>query len=113
GLEVVAITSAAPSAAIRQARPEIICHQAARIDVRRSISDPILDARLNVVGTVNVMQACVDAGARRLVFASSGGAIYGDTDLLPTPRDYPARPASFYGAAKQCAAIHGGGFPDP
>ena len=109
-LEVVDITSSALSAAIRQARPEVVFHQAAQIDVRRSISDPILDARLNVVGTVNVMQACVDAGARRLVFASSGGAIYGDTDLLPTPEDYPARPASFYGAAKQCAEIYGGVF---
>jgi UDP-glucose 4-epimerase len=111
-LEVVDITSEGLTDLVREERPEIVFHQAAQIDVRRSISEPLFDTRLNVVGTVNVMQACVEAGARRLVFASSGGAIYGDTDLLPTPEDYPAAPASLYGAAKQSGEIYGGVFSD-
>jgi len=89
-------------------RPSVVFHQAAQIDVRRSISEPLLDTDINVVGTVNLLQACVAAGVRRVVFASSGGAIYGDTDALPTPETHGAFPASLYGAAKLCGETYGG-----
>ncbi|MGO8686308.1 MAG: NAD-dependent epimerase/dehydratase family protein [Candidatus Dormibacteria bacterium] len=88
-------------------RPDVVYHQAAQIDVRRSVADPLFDTRVNVLGTVNVLQACAAAGVRRLVFASSGGALYGDTDEIPTPEGHPPRPASNYGAAKGAAELYG------
>jgi UDP-glucose 4-epimerase len=93
---------------VRAEQPEVVFHQAAQIDVRRSISEPLLDTEINVVGTVNLLQACAASGVRRVVFASSGGAIYGDTEQVPTPEDHPARPASLYGAAKLCGEAYGG-----
>ena len=89
-------------------RPDVVFHQAAQIDVRRSVTEPLLDTGINVVGTVNVLQSSIDAGARRVVFASSGGAIYGDTEVIPTPEAHAAAPASHYGAAKQCGEVYGG-----
>ena len=91
-----------------EVRPEIVFHEAAQIDVRRSLSDPLLDTRINVLGTVNLLRACAATGVRRVVFASSGGAIYGDTEVIPTPESHPQRPASNYGAAKAAAELYGG-----
>lgn len=104
----VDITRAELGDAVRQAKPDVVFHHAAQIDVRRSVGEPVLDTSVNVLGTVNVLQACVDAGVKRLVFASSGGAIYGDTDVIPTPEDHEPEPASHYGAAKQCGEVYGG-----
>ena len=104
------ITSPELGAALADARPEVVFHAAAQIDVRESVRDPLHDADVNVVGTVNVLRASVDAGTRRVVFASSGGAIYGDTDVIPTPEDHPCRPESPYGTAKLCAEAYGGTF---
>ncbi len=88
-------------------RPEVVFHEAAQIDVRRSVADPVFDTRVNVLGTVNLLQACVAAGVGRFIFASSGGALYGDTDEVPTPEGHPPRPASNYGAAKGAAELYG------
>ena len=107
-LVVADVAGPAAREALLDARPEVVFHEAAQIDVRRSVAEPLLDTTVNVLGTVNLLQACVDAGVRRLVFASSGGAIYGDTDVVPTPETHPARPASHYGAAKQCGEAYGG-----
>ncbi len=104
------ITSPDLARAFAEAEPEVVFHHAAQIDVRELVRDPIHDADVNVVGTVNVLRAAIDAGARRLVFASSGGAIYGDTDVLPTPEDQPTRPESPYGTAKLCGEAYGGTF---
>ena len=101
------ITSDGLATAIADARPEVVFHQAAQIDVRRSVSEPLLDVRINVLGTVNLLQACVGAGVRRVVFASSGGAVYGDTEVLPTPEHEPCEPASPYGIAKLVAEHYG------
>jgi UDP-glucose 4-epimerase len=90
--------------------PEVVFHEAAQIDVRRSVAEPLLDTRINVLGTVNVLDACARAGVRRVVFASSGGALYGDADILPTPERYPCTPASGYGAAKLAAETYGSVF---
>ena len=95
-------------AVLAESRAEIVFHHAAQIDVRRSVSDPLADTRINVLGTVSLLQASVAAGVRRVVFASSGGTVYGDTGVLPTPEDQPLRPASQYGAAKVAAEIYGG-----
>lgn len=90
--------------------PDIVFHHAAQIDVRRSVVEPMLDTRINVVGTVNLLQACTAAGVHRVVFASSGGAIYGDTEQIPTPETHPRRPASVYGAAKLAGEAYGAVF---
>jgi UDP-glucose 4-epimerase len=109
-LHVVDIRDAALHGVLRDERPEVVFHQAAQIDVRRSLAEPLLDTGINVMGTVNLLQGCVDAGVRRVVFASSGGAMYGDTEVIPTPEEHPALPASLYGAAKACGEVYGGVF---
>ena len=81
--------------------PEVVFHHAAQIDVRKSVVDPVYDAAINVVGTVNVLQGAVQAGAERFVFASSGGATYGDVDIFPTPETTPRHPESPYGVSKK------------
>jgi UDP-glucose 4-epimerase len=90
--------------------PEVVFHEAAQIDVRRSVAEPLLDTRINVLGTVNVLDACARAEVRRVVFASSGGTLYGDANILPTPETYPCTPASGYGAAKLAAETYGSVF---
>jgi len=107
-LHTVDVRSPELHALLREERPEVVFHQAAQIDVRRSISEPLLDTEINVVGMVNLLQACAGAGVRRVVFASSGGAIYGDTEQVPTPEEHIAMPASLYGAAKLCGEAYGG-----
>jgi len=80
--------------------PDAVIHLAAQASVRRSVDNPVYDAHVNVLGTIALLQASVQHGVRRFVFASSGGAIYGDTDMVPTPEDHPGKPVSPYGAAK-------------
>ena len=84
-------------------RPDAVFHLAAQVDVRVSLRDPAYDARTNVEGTVNLLEAARVAEAKRFVFASTGGAIYGDTDVVPTPEDEPRRPMAAYGLSKLCA----------
>lgn len=81
-------------------RPEVVFHLAAQVDARRSVVDPVDDASVNVVGAVNVMKAAADTGVERMIFASSGGAAYGDSDVIPTPEGAVRRPGSPYGVAK-------------
>jgi UDP-glucose 4-epimerase len=81
-------------------RPDVICHHAAQMDVRRSVSDPVFDADVNVVGSLRLLQAAVDAAVKRFVFASSGGALYGEPLSVPQSEDHPANPLSPYGCAK-------------
>src|SRR4051794_24441222 len=83
--------------------PDVLFHLAAQIDVRKSIEDPGLDAGVNVVGTVNVLEAARRAGIGRVVNTSTGGAIYGDADVLPTPETEEPRPMAAYGQSKFCA----------
>ena len=87
------------AAAVRQWRPDVVCHHAAQMSVSRSVREPLFDASVNLVGGLNLLEAARVAGARFL-FASTGGALYGDADILPTPETYPARPVSPYGVAK-------------
>ncbi|HUY60265.1 MAG TPA: NAD-dependent epimerase/dehydratase family protein [Candidatus Dormibacteraeota bacterium] len=91
-------------------RPAAIFHEAAQIDVRASVRDPLGDARINVLGTVNLLVAAAAAGTRRVIVASSGGAVYGDTDQVPTPERAPTRPESPYGAAKLAVEAYCHGF---
>ena len=100
------VRSAAAAEALKEERPAVLCHHAAQIDVRRSMADPRHDADVNVGGLLNLLAAAVPAGVRHVLFASSGGAIYGDTDRLPTPEDHPARPRSVYGASKAASELY-------
>jgi UDP-glucose 4-epimerase len=88
---------------VAAARPQAIFHLAAQVDVRVSLADPGHDARTNVEGTINVLEAARKAGGARVVFSSTGGAIYGDTDLLPTPESVAPLPMAAYGQSKYCA----------
>ncbi len=101
------VRSAAAAEAIAAERPAVICHQAAQIDVRKSMADPRHDAEVNLGGLLNVMQAAVVAGSvKQVLFASSGGATYGDTDVIPTPESHPQRPLSAYGVAKAASELY-------
>lgn len=84
---------------IRERRPEAIVHHAAQMSVSRSVADPILDASINIAGTLNLLEAAREAGSR-FVFASTGGALYGEARVLPTPEDQPTWPVSPYGVSK-------------
>ena len=86
-----------------RARPEAVFHLAAQIDVRKSAADPAYDARVNVEGTINVLDATRASGARRFVNTSTGGAIYGEGRIVPAPEDHPVAPEAPYGLSKFCA----------
>jgi UDP-glucose 4-epimerase len=90
------------------ARPDIVFHLAAQIDVRKSIEDPAWDASINVGGTINVLEAARHAGVKRVVNTSTGGAIYGDADVMPTPETAQPRPMAAYGQSKFCAEAYCG-----
>jgi UDP-glucose 4-epimerase len=90
-------------ALVAAARPEVVVHVAAQAAVSRSVADPRFDASVNVLGTIGLLEACRRAGVRRAVYTSTGGAAYGDTDVVPTPEDHPLRPASPYGVSKTTA----------
>lgn len=81
-------------------RPEMVCHLAAQVDVRASVADPSHDAAVNVLGSLNLLECCVRAGVRGVLFASSGGVVYGEQDYFPADEDHPRRPACPYGVAK-------------
>ena len=84
----------------REHRPEVVCHLAAQVDVRASVADPSYDASINVVGSLNLLECCVRAGVRGVLFASSGGVVYGEQNYFPADEDHPLRPACPYGVAK-------------
>lgn len=90
---------------IRAFRPEFVNHHAAQVDVRRSVEDPIFDVEVNVLGTVNLMRSAGQAGAKGFVFASSGGAMYGECHQ-PATEAAPKTPLSPYGVAKITAEMY-------
>lgn len=81
-------------------RPDIVNHHAAQMDVRRSVADPIYDASVNVLGGLNILQNCVKYKVQKFIFASTGGAIYGEQDYFPADEKHPTRPVSPYGITK-------------
>jgi UDP-glucose 4-epimerase len=85
------------------AQPEVVFHLGAQIDVRRSVADPAFDASVNVLGTINMLAAAHDAGARRFVNSSTGGAIYGEGREIPAPETHPQEPEAGYGQSKLSA----------
>lgn len=94
------ITSPTLAEIFAQERPEAVIHQAAQVSVAASVLDPVRDARVNVMGTLNVLEQCRAHDVRKVVFASSA-AVYGDPVALPVDEDHPIKPASPYGLAKR------------
>jgi UDP-glucose 4-epimerase len=86
----------------RNERPNVVMHLAAQMDVRKSVEDPMFDAQVNILGTLNVLQQAVKHGVRKVVFSSSGGAIYGEQEIYPAPESHVTRPLSPYGLSKLC-----------
>jgi UDP-glucose 4-epimerase len=88
---------------IKRRAPDVVFHLAAQADVRVSVARPVFDAEVNVIGSLNILEGAREAGARKLVFASSGGTIYGDPDAhdLPVKESHPQQPLSPYGVAKK------------
>ena len=84
----------------RRERPLLVMHLAAQVDLRRSVEDPIFDAQVNILGTLNLLEQAVKYGTRKVIFSSSGGAIYGEQDVFPAPESHPIRPLSPYGISK-------------
>jgi UDP-glucose 4-epimerase len=101
---VIDIRDAAPLAAVvEHERPEAIFHLAAQIDVRRSLTDPAWDASINVQGTINVLEAARIHGVARIVNSSTGGAIYGEAETIPSSEQTPPLPEAAYGQSKLSA----------
>ena len=84
----------------RRERPVVLIHLAAQMNIRRSVEDPLFDAQVNILGTLNVLDQAVRYGTRKVIFASSGGAIYGEQDVFPAPESHATRPLSPYGISK-------------
>ncbi len=95
------------SEVFKKEKPDVVFHLAAQIDVRKSVDDPIKDAKTNILGSLNIIQNFISVNSRqnsrkfkKFIFASTGGAIYGDADIVPTPETYPEFPLSPYGICK-------------
>jgi UDP-glucose 4-epimerase len=86
--------------AIGDFKPDIVNHHAAQSEVPKSVADPGNDAQVNVVGGLNVLRASVDNSVRKIIFSSTGGALYGEPDIVPNDEDHPIRPLSPYGTSK-------------
>lgn len=85
---------------LEEERPEVVNHHAAHIDVRESVADPMYDASVNVLGSLSLLEACRKAGVRKVIYASTGGAVYGEPEYLPCDEEHPIKPLSPYGATK-------------
>jgi len=84
----------------KEEAPEIVFHLAAQISVRKSVENPLEDARTNILGSLNILENSKKAGVKKIIFTSTGGAIYGDAEEVPTTEDYVPQPMSPYGIAK-------------
>lgn len=87
-------------AVFQKEKPEIVNHHAAQIDVRKSLRDFLFDANVNIMGSLNLLKLSLDYGVKKFIFASTGGAIYGEPSYLPVDEKHPVLPLSAYGAAK-------------
>lgn len=96
----VDIQSPQISRIFKKEKPQLVFHFAAQIDVRKSVANPRQDAKTNIIGSLNVLESCRAHNVKKIIFASSGGTIYGDANIVPTPETYPGNPLSPYGIAK-------------
>jgi len=94
------ISDAAVRKILIDERIEVVNHHAAQMDVRRSVADPLFDARVNVLGLLNILEGARQAQCQRIIFASSGGTVYGEQDTFPATEDHTTHPISPYGVSK-------------
>jgi UDP-glucose 4-epimerase len=85
---------------IAEIKPDVLNHHAAQMDVRRSVADPTFDARINIIGFIHLLEACKDVGVKKVIFSSSGGAVYGDREPIPATEKHETLPLSPYGVSK-------------
>jgi UDP-glucose 4-epimerase len=91
---------------IRAERPEVLNLHAAQMSVRNSVEDPLADARINILGTINLLEAARQAGVRRVLFVSSGGAVYGEQETFPAAESHTTNPLSPYGVSKRAGELY-------
>ncbi len=108
GIRLIEADIRAPDLAtiFEREKPDAVSHHAAQIDVRKSVADPIYDAEINLLGMLRVLEASVQAGVRRFLFASSGGACYGEQETFPATETHPCRPVSPYGTSKAAGELY-------
>src|SRR3989339_1887513 len=92
--------------AIAEFQPEVIDHHAAQVDVRKAVEDPVMDAKKNILGGLNLLQAALDQKVQKFIYANSGGAGYGDPEELPCTEKSPIKPISPYGVTKMCFEMY-------
>lgn len=100
------ITVPEAAALVRELKPAVLNHHAAQMDVRRSVEDPTFDARTNILGFVNLLEAAKDAAVEKVIFSSSGGAVYGDQEPIPAGEEHPTLPLSPYGVSKLTGELY-------
>ena len=100
------IADADAARVILKIKPDVLNHHAAQMDVRHSVQDPLFDAGVNILGFLNLLEACKKAGTGRVIFASSGGAIYGDEEPIAADEDHPKKPMSPYGVSKMTGELY-------
>ena len=100
------ITDPKMVALIRDERPAVLNLHAAQMDVRRSVADPLFDAKVNILGTINCIEGARKANVRRVIFVSSGGAAYGEQEVFPAPETHPTNPLSPYGVSKRSGELY-------
>jgi UDP-glucose 4-epimerase len=91
---------------IEELKPDALSHHAAQMDVRHSVADPTFDARVNILGFINLLEGCKNAGVKKVTFASSGGAVYGEQEVFPAPESHLTQPASPYGVSKRAGELY-------
>ncbi|HZX41332.1 MAG TPA: NAD-dependent epimerase/dehydratase family protein [Myxococcaceae bacterium] len=105
-LVVADIRSPEVARLVESERFEVMCHLAAQMDVRRSVTDPRFDAEVNIAGFLSLLEAARKSGLRKVIFSSTGGAIYGEQDVFPAPESHPTRPVSPYGVSKASGELY-------
>lgn len=91
---------------IEEIKPDVLNHHAAQMDVRRSVADPTFDARINIIGFVNLLETCKNVGVKKVIFSSSGGAVYGDREPIPATEKHETLPLSPYGVSKLTGELY-------
>jgi UDP-glucose 4-epimerase len=105
-LAQLAIQSPEAARLVESERPDVLVHLAAQMDVRRSVEDPRFDADANILGFINLLEASRKAGVKKVLFSSTGGAIYGEQEVFPAPEGHATRPVSPYGVSKAAGELY-------
>jgi UDP-glucose 4-epimerase len=105
-LHEIDIADAKAARLVESIKPDVLSHHAAQMDVRHSVADPGFDARVNIIGFINLLEGAKNAGVKKVIFASSGGAVYGEQDVFPAGEEHPTRPASPYGVSKRAGELY-------